>query len=59
MDIAVMPNSNTFGSPVKLFEYMAMRRAIVAPRLGPEVRPDDLAKAQVAERRADEHRAGD
>jgi glycosyltransferase involved in cell wall biosynthesis len=35
MDIAVMPNSNTFGSPVKLFEYMAMRRAFVAPRLGP------------------------
>lgn len=35
MDIAVMPNSNSFGSPVKLFEYMAMRRAIVAPRLGP------------------------
>ncbi|MEM8883291.1 MAG: glycosyltransferase family 4 protein [Planctomycetota bacterium] len=35
MDIAVMPNSNDFGSPVKLFEYMAMKRAIVAPRLGP------------------------
>jgi glycosyltransferase involved in cell wall biosynthesis len=35
MDIAVMPNSNAFGSPVKLFEYMAMRKAIIAPRLAP------------------------
>lgn len=35
MDIAVMPNSNDFGSPVKLFEYMAMAKAIVAPRLEP------------------------
>jgi glycosyltransferase involved in cell wall biosynthesis len=35
MDIAVMPNSNAFGSPVKIFEYMAMRRAIIAPRCGP------------------------
>ena len=60
MDIAVMPNSNEFGSPVKIFEYMAMGRAIIAPRRGPveEVlthgetaliiepsKPDDLAEA--------------
>lgn len=35
MDIAVMPNTNEFGSPVKIFEYMAMGRAIIAPRRGP------------------------
>ncbi len=27
-DIAVMPNSNWYGSPLKLFEYMAMAKAI-------------------------------
>jgi glycosyltransferase involved in cell wall biosynthesis len=35
MDIGVMPDSNTFGSPVKIFEYMAMGCAPVAPRYGP------------------------
>lgn len=35
MDIAVIPNSNSYGSPMKLFEYMAMGKAVVAPRLGP------------------------
>ena len=34
-DVAVLPSSNDYGSPMKLFEYMAMQRAIVAPRLGP------------------------
>lgn len=27
-DIAVMPNSNWYGSPLKLFEYMAMAKAV-------------------------------
>jgi glycosyltransferase involved in cell wall biosynthesis len=35
IDICVIPHSNPFGSPVVLFEYMAMGKAVVAPRLGP------------------------
>jgi glycosyltransferase involved in cell wall biosynthesis len=31
MDIAVMASSNWYGSPVKVFEYGAMSKAIVAP----------------------------
>jgi len=31
MDIAVLPSSERFNSPMKLFEYMAMGRAVVAP----------------------------
>jgi glycosyltransferase involved in cell wall biosynthesis len=31
MDAAVMPHSNQFGSPMKLFEYMAMGRPVVMP----------------------------
>lgn len=44
MDIAVMPHSNPFGSPMKVLEYMAMGRAVVAPRLGPlaELIEDDV-----------------
>jgi glycosyltransferase involved in cell wall biosynthesis len=34
-DIAVMPHSNNYGSPMKVLEYMAMAKAIIAPRLGP------------------------
>jgi glycosyltransferase involved in cell wall biosynthesis len=34
-DIAVMPNSNNYGSPMKVLEYMAMAKATVIPRLGP------------------------
>lgn len=30
-DIALQPAANAYASPLKLFEYMAMRRAIVAP----------------------------
>ncbi|MFO8008360.1 MAG: glycosyltransferase family 4 protein [Candidatus Brocadiia bacterium] len=33
MDAAVLPDSNQFGSPMKLFEYMSMARAVVAPRV--------------------------
>lgn len=34
-DICVIPHSNPFGSPLVLFEYMGMGRAVVAPRLAP------------------------
>jgi glycosyltransferase involved in cell wall biosynthesis len=30
-DIAVMPASNDFGNPMKIYEYMALGKAIVAP----------------------------
>ncbi|MBI4846002.1 MAG: glycosyltransferase family 4 protein [Candidatus Omnitrophica bacterium] len=36
-DIGVMPDSNDYGSPMKIFEYMAMKKPIVAPRLAPIV----------------------
>lgn len=32
MDIAVLPGCASFNSPVKLFEYMAMAKPVVAPR---------------------------
>ena len=35
MDITLMPNSNFYGSPMKVFEYMAVGKPTVAPRLGP------------------------
>jgi glycosyltransferase involved in cell wall biosynthesis len=35
MDAAVMPHSNRFGSPMKLFEYMAMGRPVVMPDVAP------------------------
>jgi glycosyltransferase involved in cell wall biosynthesis len=35
MDIGVMPQSNPFGSPMKVFEYQAMARPVVAPRFQP------------------------
>lgn len=35
LDVAVLPHSNRFGSPVVLFEFMARGLAIVAPRLDP------------------------
>lgn len=34
-DIAIMPDSNPFGSPMKIFEYMAMGKPVVAPAYGP------------------------
>ncbi|MFA5014854.1 MAG: glycosyltransferase family 4 protein [Actinomycetota bacterium] len=34
-DICLIPSSNTFGSPLVLFEYMAMKKSVVAPKLGP------------------------
>lgn len=35
MDICVIPASNEYRSPIKLFEYMAMGKAVVAPRRQP------------------------
>ncbi len=34
-DVAVMPNSNEYGSPMKIYEYMAMGVPVVGPKLGP------------------------
>lgn len=34
-DIAIMPDSNPFGSPIKIFEYMIMEKPIVAPVYDP------------------------
>jgi glycosyltransferase involved in cell wall biosynthesis len=34
-DVAVLPHSNEFGSPIVMFEYMGLRVPIVAPRLPP------------------------
>jgi len=35
MDVTVMARSNWYGSPVKIFEYGAMQKAIIAPRVIP------------------------
>ncbi|MDY6950921.1 MAG: glycosyltransferase family 4 protein [Thermodesulfobacteriota bacterium] len=35
MDVAIIPDFNDYGSPMKLFEYMAMQKAIVAPDVPP------------------------
>lgn len=35
MDLCVVPNSNQFRSPIKLFEYMAQGRTPVAPKVEP------------------------
>lgn len=35
MDICVMPHSNNYGSPIKIFEYGAMGKPVVAPQVGP------------------------
>lgn len=35
MDVGVMPDSNLFGSPMKILEYMAMGCVPVGPALGP------------------------
>ncbi len=37
IDVAVIPHSNAYGSPMKLFEYMAAGRLVVAPWLPPIV----------------------
>jgi len=35
MDVTVMARSNWYGSPVKIFEYGAMKKAIIAPKVVP------------------------
>ncbi len=35
MDICVMPGSNWYGSPIKIFEYGILGKAVVAPNNGP------------------------
>ena len=35
MDICVIPASNQYRSPIKLFEYMVMEKPVLAPRLEP------------------------
>lgn len=35
MDVGVMPNSNSYGSPMKIFEYMSMEIPVVVPDLPP------------------------
>ena len=35
MDICIIPESNQYRSPIKLFEYMAMAKPVVAPHLEP------------------------
>jgi glycosyltransferase involved in cell wall biosynthesis len=35
MDICIIPRSNEYRSPVKLYEYMALAKPVVAPRLEP------------------------
>jgi len=35
MDITLIPDFNDYGSPMKLFEYMAMGKAVVAPDVPP------------------------
>lgn len=35
MDICVVPHSNEYRSPIKLFEYMGQSKAVIAPRLEP------------------------
>jgi glycosyltransferase involved in cell wall biosynthesis len=37
VDIAVLADSNDYGSPMKIFEYMAAAKPIVAPDYGPVV----------------------
>jgi glycosyltransferase involved in cell wall biosynthesis len=34
-DVAVMPDSNEYGSPMKIFEYMSMAKSIAAPAYSP------------------------
>jgi len=35
MHICCMPNSNWYGSPVKIFEYGLMKKPVIAPNVGP------------------------
>lgn len=47
LDIAVIPHSNIYGSPMKLFEYMAAGKVVVAPWLPPIATIVDEASARL------------
>jgi len=32
-DVSIIPETNSFRSPIKMFEYMALRKPVVAPRM--------------------------
>lgn len=34
-DVGIMPDSNEYGSPMKIFEYMAMKKPVIGPDYGP------------------------
>jgi glycosyltransferase involved in cell wall biosynthesis len=55
MDYAVLPDSNQYGSPMKLFEFMAMGVAMVAPDYAPiaEVVSDSQTGWLFSRRRTD------
>ena len=44
MDFGILPDSNDYGSPMKLFEFMAMEKGMVAPDFSPiaEVVKDNI-----------------
>ena len=44
-DVAVLPHSNDYGSPMKLFEYMAAGLPVVAPALAPIAQVVDQGEA--------------
>ncbi len=35
MDVAILLNSNAYGSPMKIFEYYGMSKAVIAPAVAP------------------------
>lgn len=35
MDLGILPDSNDYGSPMKLFEFMAMGKGMIAPNFSP------------------------
>ena len=49
MDIAVMPNSNRYGSPIKIFEYMACGKPVVSSRFEGLEFIEDEGVGQLAE----------
>lgn len=51
-DAAVLPDTNEYGSPMKLFEYLALARPVVAPDYGPVLDVlDDRDTGLIFERR--------
>jgi len=54
MDICVIPAANAYRSPIKLFEYMAMGKAVVAPDHQPIVRVMRSGESGIAFRAGDQ-----